>query len=120
MFQEYVQKSFEVRVTAVGETIFAAAIHSQMSPRSRVDWRRYDLDHTPYEPHSLPRVIEEKCYKLMAILGLHYGALDFIVQPDGKYVFLEINPVGQWGWIEYLTGLPITEAIADLLIERAH
>ena len=50
-------------------------------------------------------------------LSLTYGALDFIVTPDGEHVFLEINPSGQWGWIEEATGLAITNTIVDLLVE---
>ncbi len=49
-------------------------------------------------------------------LGLRFGALDFLVTPDGEWYFLEINPNGQWAWIEQETGLPISDAIADALL----
>jgi hypothetical protein len=115
IFQEYVPKWLELRVTVVGDRCFAAAIHSQQSPRSRVDWRRYDFEHTPYVPYRLPQDVRELCIALVRDLGLQYGALDLILRPDGSFVFLEINPVGQWGWVEFLTGLPISRALADLL-----
>ena len=51
----------------------------------------------------------------MERLGLNYGAIDMIVTPDGRYVFLEVNPQGQCQWIEEVTGLPINEALCDLL-----
>jgi glutathione synthase/RimK-type ligase-like ATP-grasp enzyme len=49
---------------------------------------------------------------------LEFGCIDMILTPDGEYVFLEINPSGQWLWVQKKTGLPIAEAIADLLITR--
>jgi glutathione synthase/RimK-type ligase-like ATP-grasp enzyme len=49
-------------------------------------------------------------------MGLSYGAIDMILTPDGRYVFLEINPNGQYYWIEQMTGLPISDAVCDLLI----
>ncbi len=119
VFQEYIPKKVELRVTVVGEEVFAAEIHSQRSPRSKVDWRRYDLENTPYYIHDLPRGIARNCIRLVKTLGLRYGALDFILTPRGEYVFLELNPNGQWGWVEALTGMPISKAIADLLINGA-
>jgi len=50
-------------------------------------------------------------------MGLVYGALDFVVTPEGNSVFLELNQAGQWGWIEQALGLPITDAILDRLGE---
>jgi D-alanine-D-alanine ligase-like ATP-grasp enzyme len=55
----------------------------------------------------------------MNMLDLRFGALDFLVTPEGEWVFLEINPNGQWAWIEENTGLPITSAIADILAGEA-
>ena len=55
---------------------------------------------------------------LVRRLGLAYGAIDLVLTPDGRYVFLEINPNGQYLWIEQLTGLPISEAIAEWLMHR--
>ncbi|SCF90374.1 MULTISPECIES: hypothetical protein [unclassified Streptomyces] len=48
-------------------------------------------------------------------LGLPYGAFDFVVTPEDEWVFLEVNPSGQYGFIEVATGLSITAAIADYL-----
>ncbi|MBO0794500.1 MAG: hypothetical protein J2P36_26600, partial [Ktedonobacteraceae bacterium] len=77
----------------------------------RTDYPR--LTHTPYQ---LPAVLEQACINLVALLGLHYGAIDIIREKSGEYYFLEINPAGQYHWIEYYTGLPITKAIVDALI----
>jgi biotin carboxylase len=49
---------------------------------------------------------------------LHYGAADFILTPDGRHVFLEINPAGEFFWLEKYTGLPLSGAIASLLVSK--
>ena len=116
MFQAQVPKRFELRVTVVGERVFAAEIHSQAARRTRADWRNYDLSHTPHAVHELPAAVAQRCVALTRALGVCYGALDLVYTPDGEYVFLEINPNGQFGWIEDLTGLPITEALCDLML----
>ena len=116
IFQAYVPKRVELRITVVGAQVFAAEIHSQASRRTQHDWRRYDLDHTRHLPHALPAEVEHCCVRLVERLGLCYGAIDMVLTPDGRYVFLEINPNGQFLWIEKLTGLPISDAICDLLM----
>lgn len=116
IFQAYVPKRIELRITVVGRRVFAAEIHSQASNRTRHDWRRYDMPETPHMPHELPPEVELRCLQLVERLGLSYGAIDMVVTPDGRYVFLEINPNGQYLWIEEETGLPISDAICDLLL----
>ena len=115
LLQEYVPKDVELRVTVIGRKVFACEIHSQLSARSRDDWRRYDLDHTPYVACSLPEAVEAACLKLLDMFHLPFGAIDLIRRPDGAYVFLEVNANGQWLWIEELTRLPLVAAMADLL-----
>jgi glutathione synthase/RimK-type ligase-like ATP-grasp enzyme len=116
IFQAYVPKRVELRITIVGQEVFAAEIHSQESNHTRHDWRRYDHYETPYLPHELPQDVAQRCVQLVEQLGLCYGAIDMVLTPDGRYVFLEINPNGQYLWIEYATGLPISDAICDLLM----
>jgi hypothetical protein len=116
--QAHVPKLFELRVTVVGGTVFAAEIHSQQSERSRDDWRRHGLRKTPCRVHDLPKEIEGKCLAIAEALGVTFGAIDMIVTPDGRYVFLEINTLGGgWLWVEELTRMPITAAICELLVE---
>jgi hypothetical protein len=117
ILQEYIPKRAELRITVVGAHVFAAEIGSQASRRTRHDWRRYDLSRTPHSRHSLPPAVQASCVRLVAALGLCFAAIDMIVTPEGEYVFLEINPNGEWAWIQDLTGLPIGDAIAQLLID---
>ncbi|MEV7007238.1 MvdC/MvdD family ATP grasp protein [Streptosporangium sp. NPDC051022] len=114
--QAYVPKRVEVRVTVVGREVFAAEIHSQVSNHTRYDWRHYDPRATPITVHDLPAEVSARCVRLVERLGLAYGAIDLILTPDGRHVFLEINPNGQFLWIETATGLPIGAAIRDLLM----
>src|SRR5439155_26701150 len=106
ILQAYVPKRLELRITVVGRQVFAAEIHSQQTHHTRHDWRRYDLVHTPHRPHDLPEDVRRLCLRLVERLGLCFGAIDMVLTPEGRYVFLEINPSGQYAWIEELTGLP--------------
>jgi glutathione synthase/RimK-type ligase-like ATP-grasp enzyme len=116
MLQRCVAKRLELRVTVVGERVFAAEIHSQSTRRTQIDWRQYDHAHTQIRAHALPSPVEDRCRAVVRELGLSYGALDLILTPEGEYVFLEINPNGQWAWIEEATGLAITSALCDELL----
>jgi glutathione synthase/RimK-type ligase-like ATP-grasp enzyme len=115
IFQELIPKAYEIRLTVVADRIFAVKILSQEKEQTRIDWRvaPYDLS---YEPIDLPQDIRYLVAAFMTEFNLVYSCLDFIVTPEGKYVFLESNPGGQYLWIEYLTGLPITEALVDALL----
>lgn len=118
VFQQKVKKKLELRVTVVGEKIFAAEIRSRENRRIFSDWRHYPEygGERYYGVHALPEPVCRACVQLLNSLGLCYGAIDLILTPDDQYVFLEINPGGQWAWIEDYTGLPISAAVADLLI----
>lgn len=119
-FQEKVDKALELRVTVVGERVFTAAIDSQRRAFTALDWRRDGVgllrEWTHYE---LPKDVEEKLLALVSELGLNYAASDFIVTPEGRHVFLEVNAVGEFFWLEESPGLPIVEAIADVLCGNA-
>lgn len=114
--QGYVAKDFELRVTIVGERVFTCRIDSQMSERTRVDWRRYDPA-VPHRSYTLDSNIERKLLAMMEHYGIHFAAFDLVVTPHGETVFLEMNPSGQFVWIEEKTGMPITDTLVDFLSE---
>lgn len=118
-FQNYINKEKEIRLTVVGEEFFPCEIDSQVTERTMVDWRRYDFSKVAHTPCILDPEMKEKILNLMRIMGLNFGAIDLIRKPNGEYIFLEINPAGQWQWIEAITGLEISKAIANWLIERS-
>ena len=113
IFQSYVEAEVDMRITVVGDRIFPAAIHSQ-DTSYKVDFRM-DIGAARIEPATLPNDIEAKLFELMRRLELVYGAIDMRRRPDGSHVFLEINPAGQWLFIERQTGQKITEALATML-----
>ncbi len=119
-FQERVEKARELRVTVVGDRVFAASIDSQRMPRARDDWRKEGAAMVgDWQPCELPRDVELRLLRYMDHFGLNYGAADFIVTPEGRHVFLEVNPAGEWFWLQLAPGLPIADAMADVLLGRA-
>lgn len=114
IFQQFVAKAYEVRATVVGPRIFCGKINSQASVETKIDWRHKPFD-IEQEPIKLPPDVEARIHALMQVFGLSYGAFDFIVTPEGRHVFLEVNPAGQYLWVEAKTKLPITAALVDML-----
>ena len=110
----------ELRVTVVGRRAFAASIDSNALERSQTDWRREGVALIDrWQPYALPADVERGLLGVMDALGINYGAADFVVTPEGRHVFLEVNPAGEFFWLERQNGLPISEAIADVLLGRA-
>jgi glutathione synthase/RimK-type ligase-like ATP-grasp enzyme len=112
IFQPYVEKAFELRCVVMGERIFCAKMDSQATEQTRRDWRAGAPDH---EIFVLPQEVEAAIHRLMGSFGLNFASLDMIVTPDGEFVFLELNPNGQWLWLELELGLPLVASMADLL-----
>lgn len=115
IFQRNIPKDYEIRATVVGEKVFAAAVHSQTDEETKVDWRRKKLR---FREIALPSEIHDLCVQLTKELDLGFGAIDLIKTPTGEYVFLEINPNGQWAWIESETGQKISDAIIEYLTDE--
>lgn len=117
--QEYIEKSFEVRYTVVGESHFVCKIESQSSTKTKYDWRRYDLANTPHSTITPPEEVRQMVNFMMRKMNLNYGAFDFIVNLQKEWYFLEVNPMGQYLWIEDLTGLEISASIANILMSNS-
>lgn len=115
IYQELIPKQFDIRVTIVGERIFAAAIDSQTDPEACIDWRHTENPELPHYPVTLPLEIEGKLLELMKCLGLNFGAIDLVQTPTGEFFFLEINPNGQWLWIDDKLGLGISDEVSGWL-----
>jgi len=115
--QSNIEKAADVRVTVVGKRVFPAKIHSQEFQETMIDWRKGENEKIRHDRIELPPEIVDKCIKLTERLGLHFGAIDFVLDKGMRYVFLEINPNGQWGWIEKRLGYDISGEIVDLLLK---
>ncbi|MBA2731505.1 MAG: alpha-L-glutamate ligase [Acidobacteria bacterium] len=113
IFQEYVPAQLDLRITIVGDNLFAASVDT---PRLsyHADYRM-ELGKAQVEPFELPMGIAQRLRAFMKQLGLVYGAIDMRLTPDGRFVFLEVNTAGQWLFIEERTGQPITEAVVSTL-----
>ncbi|ASO22751.1 hypothetical protein FHR81_005184 [Actinoalloteichus hoggarensis] len=112
-FQRRVVKAREVRLIVVGEQILAVGIDTD-SARGHIDWRS-DYAASRYELLDPPASVAEGVLRYCGALGLAFGAFDFVIQPDGEWIFLECDPGGQYGWLESVVSLPVTDALADLL-----
>jgi hypothetical protein len=116
LFQELIEKQYDVRVTVIGDEAFAARIDSQADPDARVDWRKGQPGAAPHSIELLAGDVAERCVGLVRDYGLSFAAIDLARAEDGGFVFFEINPNGQWAWVEQLTGLPLRARLADLLL----
>lgn len=113
--QDNIKKAADIRVTVVGDRVFSARIDSQVSMETSIDWRKADSLSLAYEKNILPDDIQKKCVDLVRNLGLEFGAIDFVLDIRENYIFLEINPNGQWAWIETRLGYDISGALIHLL-----
>jgi len=114
-FQRWIPKSCEARVIVVGDQVFAAGIYAETA-ETYLDWRN-DYSALWYERLEPPGDVVAGILEYCIQLGLTYGAFDFVIRPDGEWVFLECNAGGQYGWIEDAIGAPITDTLADLLVK---
>lgn len=117
--QALTDKAYEVRLTVVAENLLFPARIDAATPEARADWRA-DYPALTFSPVEVPESVAVGVRELMRRLGLRFGALDFVVDHGGVHHFLEINPNGQWAFIEQRAGLPITAALADDLQEGTH
>jgi len=116
IFQELIPKAYELRVTVIGRQVLAAKVLSQETEKGKIDWRR-SYDELRFEPIRLPPGVARECVSLLAELGLVFGCFDFIVTPTGEHVFLEVNEMGQFLFIERYCGLPLLDAFSELLLQ---
>jgi hypothetical protein len=120
MFQEQIQKQLELRITIIGKKIFSHAIDSQKSERAQVDWRKDGAAMVKdWVAYPLPADLEVKLQQFMDIYGANYGAIDFILSPDGQYYFLEINAAGEFFWLDVLCDYEMSAHFAKVLLDKA-
>lgn len=114
IYQKNIKKKYEVRITFFGEEYVAVKIHNTES----LDWRNISgLSSAQLSVTHLPLDIEKKCISLMAKLGIVFGCFDFIVTEQEEYVFLEVNEMGQFLWIEeILPELNLLDRFCEFLL----
>lgn len=116
--QQAIDKAYDVRAVIVGDKIFGCKIDASRSDAGRQDWRAYDLPNTVHEAIDIPQDTQEKLLKVLNYFKLDYACLDLCVDKNGKYWLLDVNPFGRFMWIELGVGMPISRAIADMLVQK--
>jgi len=117
LFQGYEPKAVELRIFFLKERFYAAAIASQLDEKTATDYRNYNYGKpNRITTFQLPDIIKNKLLWLNQQLRLTSGSIDMILTPTNRYVFLEINPVGQFGQISKNTNYNIEKVIADYII----
>jgi MvdC family ATP-grasp ribosomal peptide maturase len=119
VFQEQIPKHQELRAVYVNGNLFVGALDASEYAESTQDWRHGTKDVLTWQLHQLPDQLIRCLDAFMARFGLVFGAFDFIKTPSGEYVFLEINPTGEWGMLERDLDYPIADAIADALLSTS-
>jgi glutathione synthase/RimK-type ligase-like ATP-grasp enzyme len=123
IFQEAVDVEEDLRISVVGNEVYAAAIEADTEKDNKLgirDWRLSNFEGTQLiEARTLPPDITQKCVQLVESLGLQFGAIDMILDKNGKYWFIEINPNGQWAFVEQKTKQPISLALAQLILSSS-
>lgn len=114
-FQEFIDKKADLRITVIGKKVFPALILSQEFEETKIDWRNGENLRLQYKKIILPTYISELCIMLTERLNLNFGAIDFVIDKNGEFIFLEINPNGQWAWIEKQLDYNISSEIVNLL-----
>jgi len=116
IFQSHVPGVRDVRITAIGDEIFATEFDIERP--GTLDYR-VNMNELTCRPHALPRDVEERVRRLMRALGLEYGGIDLRLTADGTYVFFEINTAGEFMYLQDRTGQPLAEAMAARLAAGA-
>lgn len=111
LFQEELDRDTDYRITVIGNDVFVASINRNPD---YVDWRHPDAE-TRFQRGSAPDAIKSLCSNIMKDLNLRYGAFDFIETKDGIWYFLEINPAGEWAWLEEQLAFPMRKSLENLL-----
>lgn len=114
LFQEFIDKKFDIRATVVGNKVLSVKINSQENSKSKSDWR--GNEHlTPMSQFKLPVVVEKKLIKMQKQLGFLLSSFDLVVDKKNNYYLLEMNRPGQWLYMEALAGAPISKTIISNL-----
>jgi glutathione synthase/RimK-type ligase-like ATP-grasp enzyme len=115
-FQQPIVPKRDIRVTVVGDVVLSAIRDAVFERPGPLDWRREP--EREWSPYVLAVGVADACRELVDGLGLRFGGIDLVLDESGALWFLELNPNGEWGWLQR-AGLPIAEALADALLSPA-
>ncbi|MCX6316192.1 MAG: grasp-with-spasm system ATP-grasp peptide maturase [Bacteroidetes bacterium] len=119
LFQQRIEKKIEIRSFYLNGQFSSMAIFSQNDSKTTDDFRDYNYEKpNRVVPYQLPRMIEEKLDLVMRDLAYESGSIDILLDPSGQYYFLEINPVGQFGFLSLQCNHKIEKKIAQYLADE--
>lgn len=110
--QEGLIPKIDIRVTVIREDVIAVKIEGERGVD--IDWRKYKGE-LKYELFSLPQEIKIKCVEVTRSLNLVFAAIDLVLHNDTFY-FIEVNPTGEWAWLQKNTGYQFDVSIVENLI----
>ena len=113
IYQERIEGRDHLRVHMFGSQVKTARLRCD-----ELDWRVH-LDRTEVEPHGLPADVERRLRKFMEILDLRMGVFDLKIDAAGDIVWLEVNPQGQFLFIEGMSDMKLAAACGDFLYRSA-
>lgn len=115
IIQEKIEKISDIRTTVFDNIAFSFEIKHKDNLKT-LDWRVLNPDELEYKLIDTPKLIQEKILNLMNLLDISFGAFDFAYTKSRKWIFLEVNPNGQWAWLEQMTSVCMTDSLIDLLL----
>ncbi len=119
LFQENIEKKYELRIFYLDREFYSMAIFSSKNNKTKTDFRNYDIfNPNRCVPYHLPQMIKESLINLMSDLNLSSGSIDMIKDTNGKYIFLEINTVGQFGMVSLPCNYHLEKKVAEFLIQK--
>lgn len=114
ILQEFLEDKRDIRVTVIGDKLFPVGI-TKNGESIYGDWRKNAKEDLQYMPETLPDDISNSIIKLMNTLELTFGGVDLAFS-DGQYYFIEVNPTGEWGWLNQYCAIPLEKVIVDELV----
>lgn len=117
IIQEKITKECDVRVTVFSDNVFAHRILPKTGLPREVDWRLYKPHELLYNAIRPPEEVSASIRRFMVIMNISYGAFDFCITPKGDWFFIEVNPSGQFAWIEIATGDKLIDSLIDMLAQ---
>ncbi len=118
IFQEFIEKEYEIRIVYLDKELYAMAIFSQNNNKTKIDFRNYDkIKPNRMVPYRIDESLKQNLICLMKEIGLNMGSIDLLKAKNGKIYFLEINPVGQYDFVSYYCNYNIDHEIANFLIK---
>jgi hypothetical protein len=111
LIQEDVDKKHELRLTCIGDKVFPVKILSQLNDNTKIDRRVDNCSAVEYEKMSIDNNLKDMCLSLLAYFDLNFACIDLIVGNNNRIFFLDLNPNGQWAWLDEILKLGIAEQI---------